>query len=150
MHKFNIGKPLEHTSPVSLGPTGISKTNQSVKSNYRKNLVTEILKSGEGVSVNANGNFSVAAPLGHQSYVSTPVFVKLNIMGPNVDFRSNQMRDGENFATEVLYNNYYVVFKIVNSIQRGVFTQELEMWSHNVYGTGKLAIDEMKTNAEKR
>jgi hypothetical protein len=150
MEKFNLGKPLDHTSPTSVGSTGTSTTNQTVKTAYREKLVKEILNTEEGVSVSEKGNFSIKAPLGNQSYVSTPVFVKLNIKGPNVDFRSNQMRDGESFATEVLYNNYYVVFKIVNTIERGVFTQELELWSHNVYGTGKLTAEQIKPTPEKR
>jgi hypothetical protein len=72
------------------------------------------------------------------------VFAKINIKGPNVDPTTNELIDGQDFAAEVLYNNYYVVFKVTNIIQRGVFTQELEMWSHNVYGQGKLSAENIK------
>ncbi len=60
----------------------------------------------------------------------------VNIKGPNVDPVTNQLINDKDFATEVLYRNYYVVQKVTNNIDNGVFTQDLELWTHNVYGRG--------------
>lgn len=147
MDKFNFASPLEHTSPATLSDRGLSATNLTVKDSYRRNLETQILK--QGGTANSNGTFSVPTTLGSESYVTSPVFVKLNIKGPNVDFVTgtamSELVNGQAFATEVLYNNYYVVFKVINSIESGVFTQEIEMWSHNVYGTGKLTQEQTQS-----
>lgn len=151
MMKFNFNSPVPTPSSLPFPKNGP----QTSKAAHRKNLIENILKipteqpdKGAITNSTTKGAFSVVAPLGSESYASTPVFAKINIFGPNVDPASNQLIDGENFAKEVLYNNYYVVFKVVNIIESGVFTQELEMWSHNVYGQGKLSNEVV--NAAKR
>jgi hypothetical protein len=145
MEKFNHDKPVPHTTSTSATGTGTSTTNTTVKGAYREQLEADILKLNDGKSVTKSKNgFSIKRPLGDASYTTTPVFAKINIKGPNVDPTTNELIDGQDFAAEVLYNNYYVVFKVTNIIQRGVFTQELEMWSHNVYGQGKLSAENIK------
>jgi len=143
MQKFNMDSPVENIRATSAGKDGSSTINQSEKQKYRKQLEDDILRlnGGESVTRSANG-FSVNRPLGDASYVTSPVFAKINIKGPNVDPVTNELISGQDFATEVLYNNYYVVFKVVNNIENGVFTQDLELWSHNVYGQGKLTSEQ--------
>lgn len=148
MQKFNFEKPVLHTpstSATDAAAGGTSTTNSSVKSQYRQDLEKDILRlPGAARSATSTNAFTVNRPLGDASYVTSPVFAKINIKGPNVDAVTNELIDGQDFATEVLYNNYYVVFKVVNSIERGVFTQQLELWSHNVYGEGKLTAENVK------
>lgn len=145
MEKFNLDTPVPHTSATSAVATGTSSTNSTVKSEYRRRLESDILRLDDGRSVTRSARgFSVNRPLGDASYVTSPVFAKINIKGPNVDPVTNELIDGQDFATEVLYNNYYVVFKVINVIENGVFTQELELWSHNVYGQGKLSAEQVK------
>ena len=141
MAKFNIPHPVPHVTASSQGAAGQSRVDQSVKQKYRQQLTQEILKTG--ISQNSNGTFQVQRPLGDASYTTSPVFVLINIMGPNVDFTTNELIDGQNFATRVLFDNYYVVFKIKNVIDRGTFTQDLELWSHNVYGVNKLTAEQL-------
>jgi hypothetical protein len=147
MAKFVIESPVQHTSPVTAGATGVSTTNLDVKSRYRDDLEKRILRTKGITEGRTTGTFSVERPLGDVSYVSQPVFVLLNVMGPNVDPITNELIQGEDFATRVLYDNYYVVFRVVNIIERGVFTQELELWSHNVYGTSKLTSEDRSKKA---
>lgn len=143
MEKFNLGSPVPHTSVVSLTATGISRTSSTVKGEYRRRLETEILRLPGAGAGRTSGTFTVNRPIGDAAYVTTPVFVKVNIKGPNVDPVTNELINGQDFATEVVYNGYYVVMKVVNVIERGVFTQELELWSHSVYGQGKLSAEQL-------
>ena len=46
------------------------------------------------------------------------------------------MFEGGNFSREVLTDVYFVVFKFTNIYESGRFTQELELWSHNVFSSG--------------
>ena len=102
---------------------------------YRKKLERDIL--GKGVTQDAKGYFTIN-PIGDASFMSHPVFMKLNIKGPNVDFVTQELINGKDFATDILYDNYYIVFKVVNVFERGSFTQELEVWLHTLYGNNKL------------
>jgi hypothetical protein len=116
---------------------------------YRAKLEAAILKRNDIVR-GSGQNFQVT--LGDDSYMITPVFAKINIRGPNVDFRTNSAaRDddgeliaGQNFSSELLIDNYYMVMKIVNNFQRGNFTQELEMLVHNVFGLTSANPDNQK------
>jgi hypothetical protein len=143
MEKFNIGSPPPHSTPVSITTGAVSSSSKSTKADYRIALERDILQQPGLQPGKRPGTFSIDRQLGNESYVSTPVFAKINVKGPNVDFISNQLIDGQDFATEVLYNDYFVVFKVVNTIERGVFTQTMQLWSHNVYGGGKITTAEV-------
>lgn len=148
MMKFSSSDIPPHSEPVST--TG-SAGQISSREEYRREFERRILEQDTDtntVSRTAGGTFLLNPQLGQSSYMTTPVFVKVNIFGPNVDFRTNQLVNGEDFAKAVLYDNYYVVFKVTNVIERGVFTQELELWSHNVFGVNKISkeqVDARKT-----
>lgn len=143
MLKFSSPSMPEHRSIITLGGAGaLSEVNESERASYRRNFEQRVLKFGKGeISENSRGVFTLNRQLGNDSYMSGPVFAKVNIKGPNVDFRTNELVAGQDFASQVLLDNYYVVFKVVNKIERGVFTQDLELWSHNVFGSTKLAGD---------
>lgn len=139
MGKFNTGVVLPAVSTESNTGNGPSTISEEAVRNYRTALENTILRRNDIVRGSGN-NFQVT--LGTDSYMVTPVFAKINIRGPNVDFRTNSARrddDGEliagqDFSTELLIDNYYMVMKIVNNFQRGTFTQELELFVHSVFG----------------
>lgn len=140
MLKFSAPTLPEHRSFLTQGAAGLSGANENERAAYRKNFESDVLKlGGSELSDQGGGVFTVNRQLGNDSYMTSPVFVKVNIKGPNVDFRTNELIAGQDFASEVLLDNYYVVFKVVNVIEKGVFTQELELWSHNVFGSTKLS-----------
>jgi hypothetical protein len=139
MLKFSSPQLPEHSSFATLGAAGTSASNEEVRAAYRKKFEETVLKlGGRELTAGGDGVFTLNRQLGNDTYMTGPVFVKVNIKGPNVDFRTNQLVDGQDFASEVLLDNYYVVFKVVNKIENGVFTQDLELWSHNVFGSTKL------------
>lgn len=135
MHKFNVGTVLDHV------PGDIS--NAQAKLSYRADLDERILKSINGndktkASSAGAGTFVIANELSPRSYATSPVFAKINIKGPNVDFKTGATVPGE-FTTSVLSDNYYVVFKLTNNFTGHNFTQDLELYSHNIFGNNKLS-----------
>jgi len=134
----NIAPSAEQT--IETAQT--SSITDAQRQQYRQQFEREILNSDSDTRMltkTGRGTFLMNPQLGNASYMTTPVFVKLNVKGPNVDFRTNELIEGENFTKDVLYDNYYVVFKVTNIIERGVFTQQLELWSHNVFGSNKIS-----------
>jgi hypothetical protein len=136
--KFNVGTMMPHEKLITN--TGQKQEFEQKLRSYRERLTKLILNTNE-IAVTSSGNFR--STLGSDSYMKSPVFVKVNVRGPNVDFRTNgPMRDpntmmpidGQDFSTEVLIDNYYTVMKITNNISGGTFTQDLELWVHNVFG----------------
>jgi hypothetical protein len=127
MHKFNIGTMLNETPAT---------TKDEVKK-YRKDLDDRIARLG--FDKTGEGKFKATAKaLSDKSYITSPVFIRIQVFGPNVDFKTNTELPGD-FATSVLTDCYYTVFKITNNFEGGVFTQELELFSHNIFGGNKTA-----------
>lgn len=134
MHKFNMGTILEHPTTTGVG-------GGSSKATYRQNLESMLVKSSKGSLVREGDSFVLKnSPLSSRSYAVSPVFARINIKGPNVDFRTGQQLNGD-YTTSVLSDNYYVVFKVTNNIQGHNFTQDLELYSHNVFGLTKINKD---------
>lgn len=132
MHKFNVGKLLGH--PSGGGQTGAEGATTGVvpRDQYRKDLEDRILKQNPKLEQQGN-SFVVKSNLSEKSYAVAPVFVRVNVKGPAVDFKTNE-QNGPEYTSSVLENQYYVVFKLSNVFQGHLFTQELELYSHNVYG----------------
>lgn len=130
-----------HVSAVTVtASTGeISSVNTSVKENYRAELEKNLL--GPGITRLSSGAFKVQSPLSGPSFVTSPVFVKVNVFGPNVNFLTNAPIAGQDFAQQLFYQNYYFLEKITSKIEGAKFTQELELKSYSVYGyTGWTAL----------
>ena len=146
MHKFNMGKLLKH--PETPGGSSGSIITGSSRTEYRKNLETEILRVNGGSLIKNGDSFVLQNNLDTKSYAVAPVFVKLNIMGPSVDFQTNEpSTETSDFATSVLSDNYYTIFRVTNIIQGSTFTQELELYSHNIFGrTSTTKDDNSSTN----
>ena len=150
MAKFNMGSFLPHRVAVTNnGASGNSTVSAKTKLEYRQELEQKILADNvhDGSSDlvrDADGVISVKS-LGSGNYTTSPVFVAINIHGPSVDFKTNQLVNGKEFSEKILYDNYYVVMKVSNIIEGSTFTQQLELFSHNVFGNGKLtSIKETK------
>jgi len=145
------GGPI--AQPQSTGAT------QGKHDNYRKLFEQRILNGNVQEEDDAVGNktdrpktvavrefeqngstFRVAKTLGNANYAMSPVFARVNIKGPKVDFRTGKEIMGGDFAERLLTDNFYVVFRVTNIIERNAFTQQLELYSHNIFGTGKVKV----------
>jgi hypothetical protein len=155
MDKFNVGDFLPHISAFSGTAIGVTtgqiKTN-TLRETYTQMLTEQILnnnvnESGSSRLKAGSGRSFTVDTLGNQSYTIAPVFVKVNILGPNVDFRTSELINGEKFSTDLLLDAYYVVHKISNSIEGNNFTQTIELFSHNIYGFGKRIVPAAPTPA---
>lgn len=133
MHKFNIGK----------FPPPIKLNGSKNKEDYRKILEDEILKSlPSSIQRTDDGSLAVIdATLNDETYVTSPVFIMINIKGPNVDFRTNEPIAGADYTSAVISDNFYTVFKVTNTVAGHNFTQDLELYSHNIFGVPKLTAE---------
>lgn len=140
MHKFNMGRLLGHPSGVGSGGGTSSTAGAQGKAKYRADLESNILKANPGTLKQQGSTFRVTSGLSDRSYAISPVFARINIKGPNVDFKTNNAANDPTapYATSVLTDNYYVIFKVTNNITNGVFTQDLELYSHNIFGRDKI------------
>lgn len=124
LRKFNFGTVLEHAEITD-------------KTEYRKNLEERILKTeGNRGNIEKSGSSFTLTSLSEKSYTTSPVFAKVNIRGPNVDFSTGAMIDGDYSAT-LFEDNYYVIFKVSHIFNRSVFTQEVELRNFNIYSPTK-------------
>lgn len=121
-----------HVSAVTItDDSGNSSVpNPAVKSAYRTEFEREVLKiSADKIGQPVSPDSVLTGP----AYVASPVFVKINIFGPNVDFSTNQAIEGD-YTQKLFYDNYYFLDKIVSKVEGAKFTQELELRSFSVYG----------------
>ena len=137
MEKFNIDAFLPQDVGSGASDSGFSGAGMD-KQQYRKALEEYIVKSNKSVGDvelirGPDGSFT-ANTLRGSSYVNSPVFVKVNVFGPNIDFRTSDTVKGEDFSTAILQDNYYIVMTVENQITDGIFTQTLKMNTHNVFG----------------
>jgi hypothetical protein len=136
MHKFNMGKLLNHPN----GSKSSGSNGSLEKKKYREVLESNILKANDGSLKQQGSSFKLVTGLSERSYAISPVFARINIKGPNVDFRTNTQANDptSEYSSSVLSDNYYVIFKVSNNINHGVFTQDLELYSHNIFGREKI------------
>lgn len=145
MAKFSTQSFLPHSAAFTAGAQGNSTISTAAKREYRKALETQIIKDNieqvgqtQVQTIRQEGDVMVVNSLSDAHYASRPVFVKVNIKGPNVNFETNELIQGEEFAAEVLQHNYYAVSRVTNLIEGSVFTQDIELFSHNIFGYGKI------------
>ena len=120
----------QHVSAVTIGENGqASTTNDTVKRRYRETLEQNLLKLKPNQSIPSGPLTLLSGP----SYLTSPVFVKVNVYGPNVDFLSQPIAGGD-FGRQLFYDNYYYLSKIVSKVDGTKFTHDLELKSYSVYG----------------
>lgn len=139
MAKFNQNSFLEH---MTATPATTNTSTPSNKAQYRANLEAKILsdnthpdEAGNTIQeIQRDGEvFRVVNTLGTANYAKSPVFVKVNIKGPRVDPLTGKQIDST-YAEDVLTNNFYTVFRVTNKIEGNSFTQDLELYSHSIFG----------------
>jgi len=141
MSKFSDSRFMPHIITATASSTGVSTVNTQFQEQYRTDLEAQIVrdnttKTGTQLLQKDKTGALVVKSITDRHYANTPVFVKINIKGPNVDDKTGDMRSGD-FARTILENNFYVVMKVTNVIEGGRFTQDLELFSHNIFGRGK-------------
>lgn len=135
LERITLGALPQHVSAVTVAADGTASTvNEGVKTQYREAFERNLLRLTPGLRATAGGGFRVDAPLQGPSFVSTPIFVKVNVYGPNTDFITNEPIAGQNFAKQLFYDNFYWVGTVKSKIEGARFTQELELHSFSVYG----------------
>lgn len=118
----------QHIRSITIGTDGSAQTNTSgeAKQKYRQELEKTL-----GLS---DGVYRVTGPLSGPSYISSPVFAKVNIFGPNVDFLTSAPIAGQNFTQQLFVDNFYFLSKIVTKIDGVKFTHDVDLMSYSVYG----------------
>ena len=153
MTKFNQSSFLPHGSLTTINAAGeVSVASTTGRAQYRAEFEKTILANNTTMNAanqttqtfrKEGSTFVATRSLGSASYAQSPVFVKVNVNGPRVDFKTgSQLVDGD-FAEKLLYDNYYVVFQVTNIIEGHDFKQQITLYSHNIFGLGKLTS---KTN----
>lgn len=124
----------KHANAVTITDAGgaTSGTNLEVKKQYRENFERNLLRIAPD-AVKPSGPVD-ATLLSGPSFVSSPVFVKVNVYGPNVDYLSNELIAGQDFSKKLFGDNFYYLSKITSKIEGTRFTQEMELQSFSVYG----------------
>jgi hypothetical protein len=136
----------EHVSAITITSDGgaVSKSNPSVKAAYRAAFERDLLKlngisSGQSTGVNYSneGRKALSSSINSQmlsgrNFVSSPVFAKINVFGPNVDFLTGGANVGD-YTQKLFYDNYYFVHQVVSKIDGGKFTQEVSLRSFSLY-----------------
>lgn len=135
LRKFNFGTVMKNINVfTNNGPgKGNSIASDNSKQAYRDDLERRVLKNlPEGSSTTA-GVITLNNGLDAQTYATAPVFIKINIKGPNVDLQTNELIKGADFAVDALPDIYFAVFKMTHIFEGSAFTQEIELFSQNIY-----------------
>lgn len=121
-----------HVSAVTALSKGVvSEASNATKTEYRKTFETDVLKlKADSIGKPVSKDSILSGP----SFVSSPVFVKVNVFGPNVDFTTNMPVKNAPYTQKLFYDNYYMLSKVTSKIDGGKFTQELSLLTYSVYG----------------
>lgn len=120
-----------HKNAVSSTASGVSKANDNVKKQWRDELSEKLGQKG----LTKNGDAFEVKVMTGPSFVTTPVFVKVNVFTQDVDFLSLDPSQGQkNFAKQLFTNNYYFLTGVKSKIENSRFTQECDMLHFSIYG----------------
>lgn len=135
----------EHVRVKSINDNGtISSTNLTAKETYRKNLEQHL--EGPNITRTSSGTFKVTGQLSGPSTAMSPLFAKINIFGPNVDFISAEPIANQDFAQKLFDTGYYHVMEVVSKIENSKFTQELTLFSNGLYGVPTMTAQGAQAN----
>jgi hypothetical protein len=123
----------QHVNSVTTGASGTSSVNTGVKSEYRA-AFEKSLGITSGATNNGDGTFTLTSKaFTGPSFTTSPLFFKVNVYGPNVDFRTNEQLSGD-YSAQLFYDNFYWAGTIRSLISGSKFTQEVELHSFSVFG----------------
>jgi hypothetical protein len=126
---------IEDVIPNGRGEADVAGKAQS----DREEIIDRVI----GTGTNARRRARVqeqddAITIFEDSYLNRPVFCKLNIFGPRTSVdgtvKPADKQFLETYAEEIFIDAYFHVYQVTNIIDRGVFTQEIKMRSHVVFG----------------
>lgn len=89
-------------------------------------------------TINQNGNTD--AILHGGDIASHPMFAKINIYAPNVDFLGNTIPGNAAFTNRFFYNGVYLVAFITHIFDNGSFTQVLSLMPYDIDGAFSKSI----------
>lgn len=150
MASMTLGTIPAHRQAITITSSGgvTSTANPAAKQKYREEFERDILKLAPNSPI-PRGPIN-AALLSGPSYLMSPVFIKVNVYGPNVDFMNNELIAGQNFSTQLFYDNFYWLNKISSKIDGAKFTQELDLHSYSIYGYSALTAKGATNSATKK
>lgn len=122
----------------------VSKADTSVKQNYRKALETYL--DGNGMNRQNDGSFQVTNRLAGPNLATSPMFAKVNIYGPNVNFISSEPIAGQDFAQKLFDTGYFTVMEVISKIEGTKFTQELKLFSNGLFGAPTFTAQGAQAN----
>jgi hypothetical protein len=121
----------KHVSALTFTASGdISGTNESVKTEYRTNFETDLLKLNN--IAGKPGDPINSRLMTGRNFVSSPFFMKVNVFGPNVNFMTGEKVAGD-YTQRLFYDNYYFVDKVISKIENARFTQEVSLKSFSIF-----------------
>ena len=123
------GIPSHKNAVSSTASGGVTKANDDVKKQWRDELEQKL--SRKGLAKTGDAFKVMTGP----SFVTTPVFVKVNVFTQDVDFLSLDPSQGQkNFAKQLFSDNYYFLAGVKSKIENSKFTQECDMFHFSIYG----------------
>jgi hypothetical protein len=135
LERITLTSLPQHVIASTLSETtGTSNINAGVKAKYRTAFEKDLLRLTPGLEQSPGGGFKVNTVLKGPSHLTSPVYIKVNVFGPNVDFITNELIAGQNFTERLFYNSYYFVFAVHSRIDGSKFTQEFDLSPYSVYG----------------
>lgn len=135
MGKVVLSELEQHVDVVTLvsGSEVISMAKADVRKAWRDSLERNL-----GLQKGLKVNKGVVEVLPGPRFPTSPVFVKVNVYGPNVDFLSLDQIEGGDFAKELLTDNFYFLGSVKNKIEGSKFTQEFDLLQFSIYGHADL------------
>lgn len=145
MAQFSVESFLPHMPTITTAASSTSAPNANTKDAYRRLFEQNILTRSPDLQQRSTDTFRVL----DKPYMSGPVYVKVNIFGPAIDGNGSVIdlsAVGTDPSTgrptsaniELFYDAYFIVMGVKNTIDNGVFTQELKLLSHCLYGMDRL------------
>lgn len=140
MAKVTLSEIGQHQNIVDevANDNVVTKTDETVRSSWRTALEKRLLNT-EGLEAARDGSIKV---LSGQSFVASPVFVKVNVFAPEVDFTTLERIPGSNFSKQLLMDNFYFLSSIKSKIEGSKFTQEMDMLRFSIYGHTELQTNQ--------
>jgi hypothetical protein len=122
-----------HVSGATITAKGeLSETDLGVKAKYRVDFERDLLKLN-GAPIDNPSSPINSRILSGRNFVSSPVFMKVNVFGPNVDYKTNEPIAGGDYSQKLFFDNFYLVDRVISKIEHTKFTQDIAIRSFSVF-----------------
>lgn len=109
---------------------------------FFRNTISTKLNSGKELyrtkflDVRTESKVTGTDPILHGNDIAvSPMFAKINIFAPNVDFLGNPMHGESLYTNKFFYDGIYMVMFITHTFENGSFKQTLTMIPHDIDGS---------------